>query len=183
MILVRHGESEFNVHFSVTRIDPGIEDPGLTDEGQRQAEAAAKALAATGGIERIITSPYWRTLHTAEIIADRLDLPVTIEPLVRERAYFACDIGSPRSRLSARWPDFHFGDLAERWWPEPTETEAELAARCGAFGAAQQQDEAWQGLLVVSHWGFILGLTGEAVGNCEMLRFDPRNGRINKNLP
>ena len=35
MILVRHAESEWNRHFSRTRIDPGIRDPVLTDVGRR----------------------------------------------------------------------------------------------------------------------------------------------------
>ena len=82
MILVRHGQSHFNVHFSATRKDPGIVDPGLTEEGERQAQAAAEDLSERG-IERIIASPYWRTLHTAEIIAERLGLPVSIDPQVR----------------------------------------------------------------------------------------------------
>ena len=42
MILVRHGESHFNVHFNVTREDPGIVDPGLTKTGRDQALAAAE---------------------------------------------------------------------------------------------------------------------------------------------
>ena len=57
MILLRHGQSEFNLHFSVTRRDPGIIDPRLTPLGHQQAEDAARALA-DAGIERIITSPY-----------------------------------------------------------------------------------------------------------------------------
>ena len=56
MILLRHGQSEFNLHFSVTRIDPGIVDPRLTPLGHQQAEAAAEALRHQG-IRRIITSP------------------------------------------------------------------------------------------------------------------------------
>jgi len=84
MILVRHGQSHFNVHFARTRVDPGIVDPQLTEEGERQAREAGERLAACG-IRRIVASPYWRTLHTAEIIAEALDLPVSIEPQVRER--------------------------------------------------------------------------------------------------
>src|SRR3546814_12714551 len=38
MILVRHGQSHFNVHFARTRVDPGIVDPQLTEEGERQAQ-------------------------------------------------------------------------------------------------------------------------------------------------
>ncbi len=112
MILIRHGQSHFNVVFSETRVDPGIVDPGLTEEGQRQAGAAAQALA-DHDVRRILASPYSRTLHTAEIIAEYLGLSVVIEPLVRERCFFTCDLGSPRSELSARWPGFEFGELAE----------------------------------------------------------------------
>ena len=41
LVLLRHGQSEFNVHFAKTRIDPGIEDPALTEIGRAQARAAA----------------------------------------------------------------------------------------------------------------------------------------------
>ncbi|RMD60722.1 MAG: histidine phosphatase family protein [Alphaproteobacteria bacterium] len=175
MILVRHGQSHFNVVYNATRRDPGIIDPGLTDEGRRQAEAAALALRAHGAARRILASPYTRTLHTAQIIAARLGLPVTVEPLVRERAYFACDIGSPRSELMARWPEFDFGDLPERWWPDPEETEAELHQRCRTFRARMAARDDWAGTVVVSHWGFIRGLTGLAVANGEMVPFRPHD--------
>ncbi len=172
MILIRHGQSHFNVVFSKTRVDPGIVDPGLTEEGERQAAAAAQALL-DHDVKRILASPYSRTLHTAEIIAERLGLPVTIEPLVRERCFFVCDLGSPRSELDARWPGFEFGELSERWWPEPVETEPELQARCDTFQARMAEADDWPHVAVVSHWGFIRGLTGQEVGNGTVLRFDP----------
>ena len=171
MILVRHGESEFNVVYNVTREDPGIVDPGLTEEGVRQAGAAAESLAGRG-LRRVLASPSTRTLHTADIIATALGLPVAIEPLVHERCFFACDVGSPRSTLIERWGHFDFRDLAERWWPEPEETEEELAARCQAFRADMARKEDWRHVLVVSHWGFIRGLTGEAVANGTVMRFE-----------
>ncbi len=177
MILVRHGQSHFNVHFSVTREDPGIVDPGLTEEGERQAETAAQGLVGQG-IRRIVASPYWRTLHTAEIIAQHLGLPVTIDPRVRERYYFTCDIGSHRSDLVQRWPDFGFGDLAERWWPEAEESEAALAERCEGFRRSVIGGTDWEELLIVSHWGFIRGLTGEPVANGVALRFNPHAGAV-----
>src|SRR3546814_10045156 len=107
MILVRHGESHFNVHFAQTRVDPGIIDPQLTEEGERQAREAGKRLAAFG-VRRVIASPYCRTLHTAQIIAETLGLPVTIEPHVRERYSFVCDVPSHRTDLCPRWPNFPF---------------------------------------------------------------------------
>jgi len=172
MILLRHGQSEFNVVFGATRRDPGIVDPALTEEGRRQIAAAARGLA-DRDLRRIVASPYTRTLESAAILAEALDRPVTVEPIVRERCFFSCDIGSPRSELAGRWPGFDFGDLDERWWPDPEETEAQLMARCGRFRAAMRAVEDWRHVLVVSHWGFIRGLTGLEVGNGTIVPFDP----------
>lgn len=61
MILLRHGQSLFNQHFTAKRRDPGIPDPPLTDLGRSQAERAARDLA-EAGIGRIVTSPYTRAL-------------------------------------------------------------------------------------------------------------------------
>ena len=46
MILLRHGQSEFNRAFGATGRDPGIPDAPLTPLGETQAAAAAEALAA-----------------------------------------------------------------------------------------------------------------------------------------
>ncbi len=178
MILVRHGESHFNVHFSKTRIDPGIVDPGLTRHGIEQAKSAATAIGSLNRVQRIIASPYWRTLQTAEIIAETLSLPVSIEPLVRERAYFACDVGSPRHKLSARWPNYEFVGLPERWWPNLDETVEQLDRRSHDFHRRIIDDGNWHDLLVVTHWGFIRALTGETVTNGTVLCFDPDSGNV-----
>ncbi len=172
MILVRHGQSEFNVIFGATRKDPGIVDPKLTDEGQRQAEEAGKNLRARG-LTRIVASPYTRTLQTAEIIADVLNLPITIESLIREHAFFTCDIGTPRSVLSRTWPHLDFEALEESWWPADPETEEDVKARCQAFHSRMAETHDWREVLVVSHWGFIRGLTGHEAKNGEIIAFDP----------
>ena len=172
MILIRHGESHFNVHYGATGEDPGIVDAALTEEGARQVRAAARGID-RHDLRRIVASPYTRTLETAAILAEALDLAITVEPLVRERAYFTCDIGTPRSELAARWPTVDFSGLTERWWNETEETEAALNRRCRQFHADAATLEDWRHLLVVSHWGFILGLTGAALQNAQSLRFDP----------
>ncbi len=171
MMLVRHGQSHFNVHFGATREDPGIVDPGLTDEGVRQAKTAGESLLAYD-IRQIVASPYSRTLETAAIIAEQLGLQVIVDSVVRERAYFTCDIGSPRSALSTRWPHFDFGELVEYWWPD-SETETELQHRCQSFRSAVSAREDWRHLLIVTHWGFIRGLTGREVGNAAVVPYDP----------
>lgn len=171
MILVRHGQSHFNLHFSATRQDPGIIDPGLTEDGVDQARKASESLERYD-IRRILVSPYSRTLETAEIILERIDRPVAIEPLVREHAHFTCDIGTPRSHLAERWPGFDFSELAEQWWPAK-ETETELLERCGLFRETMSVVEDWRHVLIVTHWGFIRGLTGQEVANAAVLTFDP----------
>ena len=86
MILLRHGQSRFNVVYSTTRVDPGIEDPVLTPAGKQQAAEAGDRLAAHE-LRRIVASPYTRTLHTAQIVSEAVGLPVSVEPLVREQIY------------------------------------------------------------------------------------------------
>lgn len=172
MILVRHGQSHFNAHYNVTRVDPGIVDADLTDEGVRQAERAGDSLRGED-VRAVLASPYSRTLHTATIIAKRLGLAITVEPLVHERTFFSCDIGSPRSHLVAQWPHVDFAALAERWWPDPEESETALLHRCTQFRIAAAARSDWPYLVVVSHWAFIRGLTGQELANGETLRYHP----------
>ena len=173
MILLRHGQSAFNLAFTATRRDPGIPDPHLTPLGQRQAEAAAEALA-DAGIERIIASPYTRTLQTATPVARRLGLPIQVNPLVRERYAFSCDIGSSRDTLAAAWPDLDFSQLGEApWWPAMEEPEPQILARARLFRAEMAALPGWRNTLVVSHWGFILSVTGESMANGDWVRCDP----------
>lgn len=172
MILIRHGQTPFNVHFAATRIDPGIPDPVLTDTGRVQAAEAAEALRGRG-LERLVTSPYRRTLETATIIARALDLPVTVEPLVRERAAFVCDTGTLRAELAELWPQYDFAHLEDCWWRGLDETEAELIARCGRFRMAMAEVEDWRRVGVVTHWGVIKALTGQTVGNGAIVPYDP----------
>jgi broad specificity phosphatase PhoE len=167
MILVRHGESEFNVVFSRTRVDPGIRDPELTPNGRRQAAQAATALAGYG-IDQVVTSPYTRALQTAEIVAEILGVAVEVEPLVRERGFFACDIGTAASDLTQAWPQHDFGHLDEIWWQED-ETEASVADRCRRFHECVVDHRHWPRLAVVAHWGFIRALTGLELGNGEFV--------------
>ena len=172
MILLRHGQSEFNLHFSVTRRDPGIIDPRLTPLGHQQAEEAARALA-DAGIERIITSPYTRALQTVAPIARALGVPVLINPIVRERYAFACDVGTARDILERDWPDHDFSGIDEIWWPPIEEPVESIEGRAALFRAEMAAATDWSNTLVVSHWGFILAATGQSVTNGQWLRCDP----------
>jgi glucosyl-3-phosphoglycerate phosphatase len=172
MILLRHGQSEFNLHFTVTRRDPGITDPKLTPLGHQQARAAAEAMRGQG-IRRIIASPYTRALQTAAPIARALDVPVFVNPIVRERYAFVCDVGSPRTELARCWPEHDFAGIEEIWWPPVEELAEGIAGRAGLFRAEMAALPDWSDTLVVSHWGFILAMTGEKITNGEWRRCDP----------
>jgi broad specificity phosphatase PhoE len=172
MILLRHGQSEFNLHFTATRRDPGIIDPKLTELGHNQAEAAAAALDG-GDIRRIIASPFTRALQTAAPLARRRGLPVLVQPLVRERYAFACDIGTPRTELAMAWPDHDFSHIDEVWWPAVEEPAPQVEARARLFRQEMSALEDWAHTVVVSHWGFILSMTGRSVTNGEWLRCNP----------
>ncbi|MBK1660872.1 histidine phosphatase family protein, partial [Paracraurococcus ruber] len=147
-------------------------DPALTPLGHRQAEAAAEALAGEG-LRRIIASPYTRALQTAAPVARRLGIPVHVMPTVRERYAFSCDIGSPRTQLALAWPALDLTHLEEVWWPVLEEPDFQVEERAALFRAEMAALPDWRDTLVVSHWGFILAMTGERLMNGEWLRCDP----------
>ena len=187
MILLRHCQSEFNLHFTRTRRDPGIVDPVLTPEGLAQADAAAAEICGgrepvACGISRIIVSPYRRALQTAAPIAARLGLALGVSSLVRERYAFVCDVGSPRSVLERDWPGIDFSGLDEIWWHDGSldetgapsrESEDSVIERAGRFRTQMATTADWRGALVVSHWGFLLALSGRSIENGRWLRLDP----------
>jgi broad specificity phosphatase PhoE len=172
MILLRHGQSEFNLLFTRTRKDPGIVDPVLTPLGHDQARAAAEALAREE-IRRILVSPYRRAIQTALPVAERLGVPLTVTPLVRERYAFTCDIGSPATELRMAFPALDLAHVEEVWWPLQEEPAHQVEARAALFRAEMAALDDWAHTLVVTHWGFVMALTGLSVANGEMLRLDP----------
>jgi glucosyl-3-phosphoglycerate phosphatase len=172
MFLLRHGQSYFNLHFSRTRVDPGIEDPELTPLGIEQAAAAAAALAPIG-LTRIIISPYTRALQTAAPILASRRVAVDIMHEVRERAAFACDIGSSPTALAARFPHHEFGHLPQKWWHERVETTEETIARANEFRTLMAGRDDAETTLLVGHWAFILALTGISLTNGESIEYDP----------
>jgi broad specificity phosphatase PhoE len=171
MILIRHGQTEFNRVFSATRQDPGIRDPHLTSLGRRQALAVARVLSPLR-LRRLITSPYIRAIETASIIAEELNLPIDVDPLTAERFCFTCDVGSPVAELRARWPDLTFDHLEDPWWPAIEETEDVILQRALQF-RRWTIGEAWPSIGVVTHWGFIRAFTGLKIRNGTVLRVDP----------
>lgn len=169
MIIARHAQSLWNVHFSRNHVDPGIPDAPLTDHGRAQAAHLAERLEREG-IRRLVASPYRRTLETATIVAERLGCPITVEPLVRERNAFSCDRGSLPRELDRLWPGIGCEALAEDWFGQPIESVESVQSRARRF---IKTAAAWADLrkvAVVSHWGFIRALTGQEIANAGFVR-------------
>jgi broad specificity phosphatase PhoE len=74
IVFARHGQTAPNRDGLVL----GRADPELTDEGRRQAQRLAEALA-TEPVTAILTSPLLRARQTAEAIAAACGLPVTVD--------------------------------------------------------------------------------------------------------
>ncbi len=92
--LIRHGETDLNAR----GVLQGSIDAELNDRGRAQAAQAAQALR-TLRLQRIVSSPQRRALQTAGIIAAELGLPITTDPVLRERNWGENE-GKPRDARS-----------------------------------------------------------------------------------
>ena len=79
LFILRHGESAWNRENRVQ----GRKDPGLSDEGKRQAEAAGKRLKKEK-ISIVYSSNLKRCAQTARIIARRTGAEIKFEPDIQE---------------------------------------------------------------------------------------------------
>lgn len=180
MIVARHAQSTWNVVFARDRVDPHMPDAALTEEGQAQAAALAARLAAHD-ITTIIASPYKRALQTARIVAARAGvIRIEVEPLVRERNAFSCDIGSEADDLRRSFPDLVFDHLAPNWWGEAGEAHGTVAERGETFLRRVARRDDLDTLAVISHWGFIRALTGAELANADYLRLPPASVRARR---
>jgi phosphoserine phosphatase len=110
IILVRHGESEWNR----LGIYQGQEDAPLSDLGLRQAEALANRLQHET-IHAIYTSPLQRARRTAEAIArHHLNVPFVEDEAIME-IHHGLWQGLPATEVRERYPE-----LLEEWRRYPT---------------------------------------------------------------
>jgi len=80
LLLVRHGETDWNAEGRLQ----GHTDRPLSDYGRRQARRLAEELEGEE-LEAIYSSDLVRAHETAEIVGERLGLPISLEPALREK--------------------------------------------------------------------------------------------------
>ncbi len=102
LVLVRHGQSEWNLKNLFT----GWRDPDLTPKGIEEAKAAGQALKAKGlHFDVAYTSELTRAQHTLALIMAELgqtDLPVTRDVALNERDYGELS-GLNKDDARAKW--------------------------------------------------------------------------------
>jgi 2,3-bisphosphoglycerate-dependent phosphoglycerate mutase len=115
VIMIRHGRA----HCNDTATIAGPACTGLTGAGRRQAEATARRLASPV-VTAVHASTTPRALHTAQIIAAALAVPLVLQPGLRVPDPGRAE-GQPWPQARAAWPsDPHNATLplapgAETW--------------------------------------------------------------------
>ncbi|MDX6607316.1 MAG: hypothetical protein QOD14_1856 [Solirubrobacterales bacterium] len=109
---VRHGESVSNAAPGAMAL-PGNQGDRLTERGFEQARAVAERLGEAGAT-RVLTSPLRRARETAEVIAERLDLPITVVEELRElresEGFGELSLEDQRMRRWSVWMSEHGDD-------------------------------------------------------------------------
>ena len=153
LLLVRHGETDWNAEGRLQ----GHTDRPLSDYGRRQARELADDLAGDG-LDAVYSSDLARARETAEIVADRLGLPVVCDPDLREKNWGSWEGLTPAERDGVEFVG------------ESTEEHGERTVR-----ALRRIAESHPGgrVLVVTHGGSlrrvqveVLGMALPVVENC-----------------
>jgi broad specificity phosphatase PhoE len=175
--LVRHGRTEGNVR----RILVGRTDIPLDTLGYRQAAAVAESLMSMPRPDVIVASPLLRARETARAIADRLGLPVHIEPDLAELNFGSFegwtfeDIWAQHPEFASKMSDRDF-DTA---WPggeRLSEFHQRTLAALGGLAARYPAHTS----VIVTHGGFLGSVAAQLMGTPpnDWARFQIRNCSI-----
>lgn len=167
--LVRHGETDWNAG----AILQGQTDIPLNVRGLKQAAALAERLASEEKVwDAVISSDLSRARTTAEIIADRLQIPLlAAEPRLRER-FFGQIEGTTLQQREDKWgKDWRQLDLG-------SESDVDMRARGMAVVKELSESETDRNILIVSHGSFIAQLLQAMCENLE----DRRLGNVSYNV-
>ncbi|CAM5424895.1 phosphoglycerate mutase GpmB [Streptomyces avidinii] len=141
-VLLRHGETALTPQKRFS--GSGGSDPELSAAGRRQAAAVAEALAQRGTVQTVVSSPMRRCRETAQAVADRLGLTVTVEEGLREADFGAWE-GLTFAEVRERFPD----DL-QAWLDSP---EAAPTGGGESFESATRRVAAARDRLLAAHAG------------------------------
>jgi 2,3-bisphosphoglycerate-dependent phosphoglycerate mutase len=181
ILLARHGETDWNREGRIQ----GHLDPPLNERGREQACELAARLDAEP-LDALYASDLRRALETADLVAARKRLSVTVEPGLRE-----ADMGS--------WSGLTATEIQRRY---PAAWRERLAGGQGHDGEAREafhrrvvealrriaSEHPGQRVLVIAHGGVIRttrrhvdpDIAPALVGHCEVSRIAVENGTIRR---
>jgi len=182
IILIRHGETDWN---RVRRLQ-GHWDIALNELGHRQASALALALSSEKPTA-IYASDLQRARDTAQAVADRRQITVSIDARLRVRCYGAFegllydDIDGHFPQAFAQW---QARELHARFpaGERQAETLHEFSARAVAVVTELAQRHDNEKIIIVSHGG-VLDCVYRAAYGMDLLverQFDMKNAAINR---
>jgi probable phosphoglycerate mutase len=166
IILVRHGRTHLTESKKIS--GRGGENPGLSELGREDAHRVAEALKAIGNSGQyayltppsaIVASPIQRTVDTANIIANSLGLPVTLDEDVAEISFGDWD-GHTNEEVANKWPD-QWEAWRGSWTVAPPNGESlvEFDERVMRARKRITQEHAGSTVVVVAHVMPIRGFT------------------------
>ena len=176
LLYLRHGETDLNREHKMQGV-PGV---SLNERGREQLRRAAERLKEEG-ITRIVASDLDRARESAEIVGERLGLPVATDPRLREQ-----DLGEWEEKSWPRLAEFTSDAEVELFLcdldfaPPGGETKRSLLTRVTAAFEEFRATHPGETLLVVSHGGPLLVFTYQVLGIpfSERNRFYATNGSL-----
>ncbi len=150
--LIRHGKTLWNLQKRIQ----GKNDPGLCPEGIEQVKKWSKFLEDAEKWDRIIVSSLRRSFETAEIINEKLKLPIDTDSRLDEQDWGAWN-GKTYPDLIAEQPEELQRQVASGWRFCPPGGEDRLKVWRRSFSAFRDMAARWPGknLLLVLHGGVI----------------------------
>jgi len=147
--IVRHGETSANID----QIWHGSTDTPLTERGRAQAAAVARHLGEhCGDVGTVYASPLQRARHTAEAIAERMQLAPRIEPDLTEFDLGAWE-GTPFKVLYEERKLWHHMSRDPHYAPHGGESAIGVAERLGGALRRIAKLHPREHTIVVSHGG------------------------------
>lgn len=157
--LVRHGDVRY---FEPGKVPRHHDEVLLSEEGVRQAQATAAALA-DAPLDRVVTSHLRRTQQTAELIAGQRGLPTAAhEDLGEIRPASLLEI--PPDQMQQSLTQAFTGAISHHDQFLGGETFGSLLERVLGRLAALLVDDDWRHLLIVAHGGVNRAVLTHALG-------------------
>lgn len=152
LYLIRHGETDWN---AAGRIQ-GLSDIVLNHQGELQAQRLAARLAEDGPFAALYSSPLRRAARTAEVIGQRIALPLIPDARLVERSLGELE-GLTMGDIRERFPQVH------RSWHEGgtrphvpgEEAREQFVGRAREFVTAVRANHPQGNVIVVTHGGTI----------------------------